>query len=212
MTGVRKIRTNRANAQASTGPRTAEGRARSAQNARRHGLSISVSNNPSYSSAIEGLAQEIAGVDASPVLIRHAKPVAEAQLDITRVRRARLEFFAQKLSQEAIDDRALKAAQERLLFKMNAVRPLFRKLDFDQPVPAVIMEFLNSEPLPRLLLAKRRQPGSIEAWKLVFQEHAKPLFAFDRYERRALSRRKFAIRVFDAAKRAHAHSAHERID
>jgi len=38
MSSELKIEANRANAQASTGPRTEEGKARSSQNARKHGL------------------------------------------------------------------------------------------------------------------------------------------------------------------------------
>ena len=40
MTGERKIRANRTNAQASTGPKTARGRSHAARNALRHALSL----------------------------------------------------------------------------------------------------------------------------------------------------------------------------
>jgi hypothetical protein len=42
MTSLRKRQANRANAQRSTGPRTAAGRAMAAQNARHHGLSVAL--------------------------------------------------------------------------------------------------------------------------------------------------------------------------
>ena len=42
MTNVCKIDANRANAKASTGPKTARGKTRAAQNALRHGLSLPI--------------------------------------------------------------------------------------------------------------------------------------------------------------------------
>ena len=46
MTSRRKIIANRANALSSTGPKTRRGRARSATNAFRHGLSVPIQANP----------------------------------------------------------------------------------------------------------------------------------------------------------------------
>jgi hypothetical protein len=65
VTSERKIRANRANARASTGPKTAEGRARSIRNARRHGLSLPVLSDPISSQEVEELACEIAGTSAN---------------------------------------------------------------------------------------------------------------------------------------------------
>ena len=45
MTSARKLEANRRNARASTGPRTAAGKARAAQNARRHGLSLAAASS-----------------------------------------------------------------------------------------------------------------------------------------------------------------------
>ena len=61
MTTASKIHANRANARASTGPKTADGRARSARNALRHALSLPVCSNPALSEEVETLAREIAG-------------------------------------------------------------------------------------------------------------------------------------------------------
>ena len=60
----RKIKANRANARASTGPKTAQGRVRTARNALRHALSIPVCFNPALSEEVETLAREIAGPGA----------------------------------------------------------------------------------------------------------------------------------------------------
>jgi hypothetical protein len=61
MTSQRQLKANRANARTSTGPRTRQGKLRSAQNARQHGLSVSVLTDPLLSKDAENLAREIAG-------------------------------------------------------------------------------------------------------------------------------------------------------
>ena len=44
MTSARKVRIDRANARASSGPKTSAGRARSARNALRHGLNVPIAD------------------------------------------------------------------------------------------------------------------------------------------------------------------------
>jgi hypothetical protein len=130
VTSERRRAANRANARASTGPKTSDGKARSAQNARRHGLNLSALGDPSHSGAIDALARVIAGAEAGARRLRLAYRIAAAQIDLVRARRARHD----------------------------------------------------------LLCAADGDPDA-----------ALRLYIFDSYERRALSRRKFAIRDFDAA-------------
>ena len=85
MTSAQKIRANRANARASTGPRTAEGRNRSARNARRHGLSLPVLTDPVFSQDVAELTREIAGSNPSRELHEPARRFAEAQIDLNRI-------------------------------------------------------------------------------------------------------------------------------
>ena len=66
MTSARKIRANRANARASSGPKTAAGKAQSAQNAFRHGFNVPIWLDPDLASDVEALAQRIAGKGATP--------------------------------------------------------------------------------------------------------------------------------------------------
>ena len=98
MTSARKVEANRANARRSTGPKTAAGRAKAAQNASRHGLRIPVLSNPILSAEVETMARRIAG-DASPELLELARKIAEAEIDVIRVRRARSDLVSDELSE-----------------------------------------------------------------------------------------------------------------
>jgi hypothetical protein len=89
MTSIRKIEANRRNARRSTGPRTQAGKARSAQNARRHGLNVAAARDPAFAGVIAGLARLIAGPDAAAIGLALACAVAAAQVDVMRARRAR---------------------------------------------------------------------------------------------------------------------------
>jgi hypothetical protein len=148
VTSERKVRTNRTNARRSTGPRSAVGKARAAQNARRHGLSQDVLADPSLAAEVDRLADALARL-AKPLDLRDlARRVAEAEVDFSRVRRYRLQRMAEAM---------------KLTMSENATTP--------------------PEVLERALVSL-----------------VKELKRVDRYERRALSRRKFAIRDFAKAR------------
>ena len=153
-TSARKRAANRRNARASTGPRTAAGKARAAQNARRHGLSVAIAGNPTYAREVAAMADAI-GRGLGPSLpspppmsqarYRHlVRGIAEAQIDVVRVRRAR-----------------------RNIHNMMA-------------------RALTTPPAPQTLVP-------------ILADLLRQLAAVARYEGRALSRRRRAIRAFDVA-------------
>jgi len=102
----RKIKANRANARMSTGPKTRHGRARSAKNAFRHGLSLTVQSDQALCEEVQALALQIAGRDASAHNQMLARQVAEAQIDLRRIRYARRQFLCEALADRYLTEHA----------------------------------------------------------------------------------------------------------
>jgi len=93
MTSDRKFVANRENAKKSTGPRSVIGQRSSSRNALRHGLAVSVGSEPSFGPGIETMAKAIAsasGQDAGGIL---ARQLAEAEIDLSRIRRIHTSLF-----------------------------------------------------------------------------------------------------------------------
>jgi hypothetical protein len=81
------------NLAACTGPKSAAGKAKSAVNARRHGLNVSICADRGHAAAAEALAQRIAGASPSVELLTLARTVATAQIELVRVRQAANDLF-----------------------------------------------------------------------------------------------------------------------
>ena len=99
MTSTARIEANRRNARLSTGPRTRAGKARAAQNARRHGLSLQARCDPAWAGEIEALAAAIAGAGADPLRCELAGRIAAAQIDVQRARAVRRELLPRALAE-----------------------------------------------------------------------------------------------------------------
>jgi len=183
MTSSAKVSSNRANARASTGPKSKSGRVHASRNALRHGLSTSIDHDPAVSKEVDKLARAIAGSDATGEVQELARRVAQAQIDLHRVRLARHQFLSRALSDP--DRRKLKRAMRVL----SEALPVL--LDPRQP------ERTSRAMLSLLMADSPHEPRTLPT---VLAQEVKRLCAFDRYEKRALSRRKFAIRALDAAR------------
>jgi hypothetical protein len=177
-----KIRANRANAKASSGPKTANGRARSVRNALRHGLSRPIHSNPALSKEVETLAREIAGPTTNAELLERARAIAEAQIDLRRVRNVRQQRLATALAEFFYESRADTRT------KMALLKPFLTRELAEVPLPAFVEIFVTRTPQGPMKLAT------------IMSEEAKFFRALVRFERRAWSRRKFAIRSFDEAR------------
>jgi hypothetical protein len=161
MISQRKVEANRQNARASTGPRSTLGKKTSARNARRHGLAAPIWADPQASADAEKLALEIAGRNVGAEVMTAARRVAEAHVDILRVRQVVTELISPGLTDEP--------------FCPSTRIPSRKEL-----------ELMQGPPCPQKLAH-------------VLADSWDELQKIERYERRALSRRKFAIRDFDMA-------------
>ena len=183
MISERRLRANRANSRSSTGPSTIAGRATAARNSRRHGLAIPIPSDPALSAEVEAMAQMIAG-DEFPELIELARRIAEAEVDVIRVRRARKELLSQTLSASRGRPIGPRRLRQRLELLDRAVR-----ITTKGRLPPTEL----SDALIRMEAEEERSR------MLPFFGREFPII--DRYERRAVSRRKFAIRAFNQAPR-----------
>jgi hypothetical protein len=169
----------RRNPRRSTGPKTLEGKASVARNALRHGLAVPIAMDVQWGGPVERLAALIAGEKPDASRLEVARRIAEAQIEILRVRRLRQQVF----------DTA------------RTSRPMEEELPADEDPSSARSVFENRRAAKALavleLLCRPTDSGAMQSSAAGLDGRMREFAAFDRYERRAISRRKFAIRELE---------------
>jgi hypothetical protein len=171
MASERQIAANRRNARKSTGPQSGGGRKRASGNAYRHGLTLSISSTTAFAKQLDTLARKIAGDTEDKIVLERARAIAQAELELARVRRAKV----------ALIERA----------------SAFGELDPPQLTSTRIIRLLNdflrgreTKPVDGSPAMPSQEPErSAEAVRRVLPELRK----LDRYERRAAAQRDRAV-------------------
>jgi hypothetical protein len=176
MVTERQVAANRANARRSTGPRSIGGKKRVSGNTYRHGLSLTISSIAPYTKSVDDLAKKIARGAADARVLQRARAVAEAELDLRRVRTTKMTLIQRVHAFGALDPVPwLKGWPEKAAIKLC-----------DQGLEP-------PDPIERASTMPTEEPDrTAEAVRRVLPE----LRMLDRYERRAAARRRWAIRAF----------------
>jgi hypothetical protein len=90
MASERQITANRRNARRSIGPRSGAGRKRASHNAYRHGLTLSITSTAAFAKQLDKLVRKIAGDTDDAITLERAREIAQAELDLAQVRRAKV--------------------------------------------------------------------------------------------------------------------------
>lgn len=178
MIGAPKASAGQRNARAATGPKTAAGRARSAQNALRHGLNRPISADPKSLPLITHLAQEIAGPEASAEVKNLAMQVADADLEVLRARQLRHHFVITAMSEQCYGSPTERRKKNRIL--------------------SDLLDFKRSEQYDEATLRAKAAfvGGAVEGPEKIainLTDRIEQWIALLRYERRAITRRNKAI-------------------
>jgi hypothetical protein len=168
MSIAKQAAANRRNARRSRGPRSTAGKQRVSHNARRHGLTMSITADRAFGEQIEQLARQIAGGTQNELRLECARAVAAAELDLARVRQAKVALIERVMASGALDlaysEAPRKVLQGRTLARVQA-----------QEAPAMP----SAEPSRSAEAIKRALPALVK---------------FDRYEQSARARRDRAVR------------------
>ena len=173
MASEQQIAANRRNARNSIGPRSGAGKKRASRNAYRHGLTLSVISTTAVAKQLDKLVRKIAGDSKDAMVLERARAIAQAELDLARVRRAKVALIERASAFGELNPPQLTVTQ--MIRLLNA----FDRGRLIVPKPIDALATMPSQELDR----------SAEAIRRLLPELRK----LERYERRAAARRDRAI-------------------
>ena len=226
MTSNSKIAANRRNSRKSCGPRTAAGKSDASRNALRHGLAAITHREPLPSLEIEEFARALCGDDTDPAAFAQAVKIAENEMALRAIRAQQvavierlrepylvpfvkkdnslqlgiaryMEGWLAEWAKEARLPKLLEKYKEQLLplrehdnpTCLSDIEALYTILEEPDYIDEQTREQARKRIKNRELVEQR---GEYEALRAAIDD----LIRLDRYERRAWSRQKRAIREF----------------
>jgi hypothetical protein len=226
MTSNRKIEANRRNGRKARGPQTAAGKAIAGRNALRHGLAAITHCKSVPSAEIEQFARAICGDDRDPAIFVQAVKIAENAMALRAIRAHQIAAIERLREPGAlpfamnIDDLKLararshetRLAEQEIAARLPALLEKYKQQMLDDSGPDWIGD--SDDMVPISLKVLLEEPDYIDDQTLELAEKqikeqerddcealeaAVPdLIRSERYERRAWSRQKRAIREFIA--------------
>jgi hypothetical protein len=214
MSSQRQVEANRRNSRKSCGPRSAAGKAKASRNALRHGLAARMSRPSVPPEAIETVAGALCGNDADPQIFALAVRVAENETALEAIRVQQIAVVLQlresyvipfgkrnnggklatgKMMEAWLARREIEARDQMLpTMKVNENLPNWLRYDDDIRLKALLNEpdpaaEQKARELARKQIEERDEYEALEAAAI-------DLIRLDRYQSRAWSRQKKAIR------------------
>jgi hypothetical protein len=194
-----KIAANRSNARRSRGPRSTDGKFGVSRNALRHGLAAVTRRDPARSSEIERMARAICGPDTNPLLFEQALMIAANQIVLLCVRTERVAAIERLRDITATPLAKPNNSLERAKARFREAQLAYERLVQVKAKNADTGQARDSAQNPASEATQpARQPKPTRSRdEFDAMRHAMPdLDRLERYERRAWSRRKRAIRNF----------------
>jgi len=178
MASERQIAANRRNARKSAGPRSGAGKKRASRNAHRHGLTLNITSTAVFAKQLDKLVREIAGDTEDAMLLERARAIAQAELDLARVRRVKVALIERASAFGELDPPQAFSTVTQIIRFFNALD----RGRFTFPNP-------NGS---SATMASQEPYRSAEAVRRVLPDLGK----LERYERRAAARRDRAVLYF----------------
>jgi hypothetical protein len=157
-----------------TGPKTSEGKRVSSLNALRHGLNLPIDKDLAYGGKVGRLAQFLAGPDAGQTELAWAHRSALAHMEVLRAREAIRQVFERPMRSKRRTKQSVVFAKLRRQY--YAEQDASISVEHEESLTDIVYGVSSVDPIDHL------------------RDRLMEIEKMDRYQMRAISRRKFALR------------------